>query len=68
MEPEAWRVVVVRAWRHEGRVASVLLVAGSGSSVPVRRVVVGSIDEACRALASLLRELTGAPTEPTTDD
>ena len=68
MEPEAWRVVVVRAWRHDGSVPAVLLVAEPGSSMPVRRVAVGSIDEACRALGALLRELTGAPTESTTAD
>ena len=68
MQSEAWRVVVVRAWRHEGRVAAVLLVGEPGAPNPVRHAAVGSIDEACHALSSLLQELTGTPTDATTTD
>ena len=68
MQSEPWRLVVVRAWRHEAGVAAVLLVAEPGAPAPVRRVAAGSFDEACRALAVLLQELTGAPTGSTTSD
>lgn len=68
MHPDPWRVVVVRAWRHEGRVAAVLLVTDPGTPEPVRYAAVGSVDEACRALGVVLQELTDAPTETTTSD
>ncbi|MEJ2886319.1 hypothetical protein [Actinomycetospora aeridis] len=65
---EMWRVVVVRAWRHEAGVAVVLLVGEPGAAVPVRRVATGSIDDACRSLATVLHELTETPTGSTTAD
>jgi hypothetical protein len=63
MDPQPWRVVLVRAWPHDGQVAAVLLV-GSEPDWPesARRVTTGSIDAACAALADVLRELTTDPT------
>jgi hypothetical protein len=69
MNYQPWRVVVVRAWRHDGEVAVVLLVgAEPGSSVPRRRVTAGSVEAACAALASVLEELTAGPTGADTTD
>ncbi|WP_405907350.1 hypothetical protein OG742_19960 [Streptomyces sp. NBC_00828] len=69
MESQPWRVVVVRAWLHDGQVVAVLLVgAEPGSPVPVRRVAAGSAEEAGAALAAALGELTADPTDPETTD
>jgi hypothetical protein len=63
MDSEQWRVVLVRAWIHDGQVAVVLLV-GAETDWPAsaRRISAGSIDEACAALAGVLGELTSDPT------
>jgi len=67
MDPERWRIVVVRAWRHEAQVAAVLLVgAEPDADEPVRQVAVGSIEAACAELAAVLGELTQGATEPPT--
>ncbi|WP_405957264.1 hypothetical protein [Streptomyces phaeochromogenes] len=67
MESQPWRVVVVRAWLHDGQVVAVLLVgAEPGSPVPVRRIAASSVEEACAVLAAALRELTEGPTDPET--
>jgi hypothetical protein len=62
--PELWRVVLIRAWPHDGEVAAVLFVeSGPGSATP-RRVATGSVDAACAALADILGELTAVPPNP----
>jgi len=63
MESQGWRVVLVRAWLHDGQVAVVLLV-GADDDWPesARRITAGSVDEACAALADVLGELTADPT------
>lgn len=68
MDPQPWRVVVVRAWLHDGGVAAVLLVAEPGSSGPVPRVAAGSVEATCAALAAILEELTANPTGLKTAD
>jgi hypothetical protein len=69
MDPQPWRVVLVRAWRHDGDVAAVLLV-GSEPDWPAsaRRVTTGSVDAACAALADILGELTAGSTSATPND
>lgn len=69
MESQPWRVVVVRAWLHDGKVVAVLLVgAEPGSPGPVRRIAAGSAEEACAVLATVLGELTADPTDAETTD
>ncbi|WP_416960417.1 hypothetical protein [Streptomyces sp. Agncl-13] len=69
MESRLWRVVVVRAWLHDGKVVAVLLVgAEPGSPVPVRRIAAGSAEEAGTVLAAVLGELTEDPTDRETND
>ncbi|WP_329241342.1 hypothetical protein OG223_01860 [Streptomyces sp. NBC_01478] len=69
MESQPWRVVVVRAWLHDGKVVAVLLVgAEPGSPVPVRRIAAGSAEEAGVVLAAVLGELAEDPTDPETND
>jgi len=63
MDSEQWRVVLVRAWLHDGQVAVVLLVGAEPDwPASARRISAGSIDEACTALAGVLGELTSDPT------
>jgi hypothetical protein len=63
MDSQPWRVVLVRAWVHDGQVAVVLLV-GAEEDWPAsaRRITAGSVDEACVALAGILGELIEDPT------
>lgn len=63
MDSQPWRVVLVRAWLHDGQVAVVLLV-GADDDWPAsaRRIAAGSVGEACAALADVLGELTADPT------
>jgi hypothetical protein len=63
MDSQPWRVVLVRAWVHDGKVAVVLLV-GAEEDWPgsARRITAGSVGEACSALADILGELTPDPT------
>ncbi|NGO08411.1 hypothetical protein G5C60_12465 [Streptomyces sp. HC44] len=69
MESLPWRVVVVRAWLHDGKAVVVLLVgAEPGSPVPGRRIATGSAEEACAVLAAVLGELTADPTDPDMTD
>jgi hypothetical protein len=58
MEPPAYQVIVVRAWREEGGLR-IRLLADAGSA---RQWVVGSIPEACEQLGSILAELLVPPT------
>ena len=68
VDPNPWRVVVVRAWPHDGGVAAVLLVAEPGSGVPARRIAAASVEAACAALDAFLRELTENQTGSQTVD
>jgi hypothetical protein len=69
MDSQPWRVVLVRAWPHDGEVAAVLFV-GSQPGWPgsARRVTTGSVEAACAALADILGELTVDPTDTTPTD
>ncbi len=66
MDSQPWRVVLVRAWPHDGEVAAVLLVGSEpGWPASARRVTTGSVEAACTALADILGELAASPTDPT---
>jgi hypothetical protein len=66
MDSQPWRVVLVRAWVHDGDVAAVLLVGSEpGWPASARRVTTGSVEAACTALGTILGELTTNPAKPT---